>query len=57
VPGAEPLGFVEADEKRLGLGVLQRQDRELLASVDPRDDTRHEAAKASAAVIEKDGSA
>lgn len=57
MPGAEPLGFVEADEKPLGLGVSHRQDRELPSSVDSRDGTRHEAAEASAAVVEEDGPA
>ncbi|HEX4931140.1 MAG TPA: hypothetical protein VFV62_10570, partial [Gaiellaceae bacterium] len=44
----------EVNQQRPGLGVVEGQEREP-SEVDPGDDTRREAAEASAAVVEQDG--
>jgi len=52
-PRCEPLLPRYRREQRFGVRVVERQKRDLSASVEPRDDTRREAAEASAAVVQQ----
>ena len=52
-PALEALRLGYLGEERSGLGVLERQEREPLPAVDPRDDTRREAAEPSGRVVQQ----
>jgi hypothetical protein len=53
VPRLESLVLRENGEERLRLGVVLREERELPVAIEPRGGTRHEAAEASAGVVEQ----
>ena len=56
-PAREAFGLGQPFEERLRRNVVEREDREALAAVDTRDDTRRESAEASGRVVEEDRAA
>lgn len=52
-PARETLGVRYLGEKRIGLGRLERQEREPFPAIDPSDGTRREAAEPSGRVVQK----
>jgi hypothetical protein len=55
VPAREALWLRDCGEQRLGLVVLEREEREPFRPIDESDDTRREAAEPSAGVVEQHG--
>jgi hypothetical protein len=55
MPRHEAHGLVHCLEQRSRLRSAQRQERELVVPVEQCDDTRREAAEASAGVVEQYG--